>query len=406
MIAAAHLAPRAVEQADLALLTGQHAVELVAAALAGGGASPVADLHVEVTAVHHRPGAGVSVCYAVRRDSDGDRGTEMIVASTAPPRRSDREDGVALLDDGVRRVRVWRRADDPALPGLREALSPAAVARWLGTTRVPTVDVLSYRPTRRAVLAVRGSSDAFLKVVRPDRAAELAHRHALMAGTPVPAPRVLAEPAPGVLLLEPARGMSLASALASGDPTALPSPEQVVAALAGLPQGATALPRRPSWVDRLDVHAAGARAALPVRAEHVETVQSRIEAVLRTQPAGPVVPTHGDLHVANLFVADGAPSALIDVDSLGPGRREDDLATMLAHLAVLPSLAPATYPDVPAVLASWIQAFARHVPAAALLARTAGVLVSLVAGAATDQGHTRVDLALEMIARAERSSSS
>src|SRR5690606_41291198 len=52
-----------------------------------------------------------------------------------PTRRSsDLTDRVAVLDDGVRRIRVWRRADDPALPGLRSVLDPAVVARWLGAT--------------------------------------------------------------------------------------------------------------------------------------------------------------------------------------------------------------------------------------------------------------------------------
>ena len=39
-----------------------------------------------------------------------------------------------------------------------------------------------------------------------------------------------------------------------------------------------------------------------------------------------------DLNVANLFVDGGRPAAVIDVDSLGPGRREDDLATLLHTL--------------------------------------------------------------------------
>src|SRR5690606_31148750 len=124
-----------------------------------------------------------------------------------------------------------------------------------------------------------------------------------------------------------------------------------------MPEAVTNLPRRPSWVDRLDFHSAAARSAVPARAAQIGDAADRVAALLATLPTPAVVPTHGDLNVANLFVADGRPSALIDVDSLGPGHHEDDLATLLAHLAVLPALAPTQYTRVPAVLEDWLAAF-------------------------------------------------
>ena len=66
---------------------------------------------------------------------------------------------------------------------------------------------------------------------------------------------------------------------------------------------------------------------------------------------------------------------------MGPGLREDDLACCLAHLAVLRGLDPDTYPRVPEVLAQWQAAFELEVDAPDLRARTAAVLLSLVAGA-------------------------
>ena len=86
-------------------------------------------------------------------------------------------------------------------------------------------------------------------------------------------------------------------------------------------------------------------------------------------------------------------SRIIDVDSAGPGLREDDLACLLAHLAVLPTLAPGAYPRVPAVLAEWQRAFEETVDPADLRARTAAVLLSLVSGATTDQALVRLGLA-------------
>lgn len=387
--------------ADLDLLTGPDARDVVARALVGDGALPDG-LRVGVAAVHHRPGLGVSVCYEV--SYAGVPVPEVIVASTAAPARGDRTDRVATLDDGVRQVRVWRRADDPALPGLRGALTPATVAGWLERHDLPEIAVLTYRPTRRAVAVARWhDATVYLKVVRPRRAPSLARRHRLLAETAVPAPAVLGEPQPGVVVLADAVGGSLAQALASADPAQLPTPGSVLAALDTLPDGVLELTRRPSWVDRLEFHAAAARGALPTRAREVADVVRRVEAVLAGVPAPRTVPTHGDLNVANLFVSDGRPSSLIDVDSLGPGYREDDLATLLAHLAVLPGLAPEQYATVPAVVEEWTAAFAEVTEPRSLHARTAAVLVSLIAGASAEQAHRRLDLALDVVGRAETS---
>jgi aminoglycoside phosphotransferase (APT) family kinase protein len=396
---ARHAAPTGVgEDADLALLTGPESVEIVRAALVGASGQ-VDGLDVEVTAVHHRPGAGVSVCYRVSHVAAA--AGEVIVASTTPTRRQDSTRSVAVLQDGARTLRVWRRADDPALPGLRAALTPETVAGWLGWSALPNLEVLSYRPTRRAVVAAHVADETcFLKVVRPRKAADLTARHRVLQGSRLPAPAVLAEPVAGVVVLARAPGLSLAQALASGDPALIPPAEEVLAALGSIPAQACELPLRPSWVDRIDFHAAAARTALPARAAEIDGVVGRVAAVLEEVPAGPQVATHGDLNVANLFVDGGRPAAVIDVDSLGPGRREDDLATLLAHLLVLPSLAPQTYAAVPAVIERWYAAFATAVDQRALDARTAAVLVSLVAGATRGQAEARLDLAVAVIERA------
>lgn len=388
---------RGTEDADLALLTGPDAVDIVASALVGDAPAPDG-LTVQVEAVHHRPGVGVSVCYQVRWSGAA---SQALVASTVAPSRHEATDRVAVLDDGVRRLRVWRREDDPALPGLRSALTPSVVAGWLGRSGV-SIEVLAYRPMRRAVVAAHADGAAvFVKVVRPRRVEDLLLRHELLAGREVPAPDVLGTPEPGVVLLAAAPGRSLAHALASGDPAQLPAPESVLAALSSLPDGARRLPRRPSWVDRLDFHAAAARSALPERAADVDRVEDGVTAVLAGVPRPETVATHGDLNVANLFVDQGRPSAFIDVDSLGPGRRDDDLATLLAHMAVLPSLAPEQYQGVPDVLEHWEAVFAATTDPRSLLARTAAVLVSLVAGAEPAQARARLDLALEAIGRAD-----
>jgi hypothetical protein len=48
-----------------------------------------------------------------------------------------------------------------------------------------------------------------------------------------------------------------------------------------------------------------------------------------------VVPVHGDLYEAQLLVAGGRFSGLLDVDTAGAGLRADDWANLVAHLSVL-----------------------------------------------------------------------
>ncbi|MDD9207072.1 aminoglycoside phosphotransferase family protein, partial [Georgenia sp. 10Sc9-8] len=94
-------------------------------------------------------------------------------------------------------------------------------------------------------------------------------------------------------------------------------------------------------------------------------------------------------------------SALLDVDSVGPGHRVDDLACLLGHVSVLPHLAPSTYPHVPAVLAAWTRWCETQVDPVALHARSAGVVLSLVAGARRRDGRSWRADAEGRLARAE-----
>ena len=74
-----------------------------------------------------------------------------------------------------------------------------------------------------------------------------------------------------------------------------------------------------------------------------------------------------------------AVTALLDVDTIGPGQRVDDLACLLGHMAVLPCLAPETYPLVPTTLRRWMSVFDSAVHPGALRVRAAGVVLSLLA---------------------------
>lgn len=375
------------ERAALALLTGPTARELLRAALAKDGAR-LEDW--EVHELHHRPGAGVTVGYTVTYEALGVSRSDYLLLSTARLSHEAVEAGRAVvLEDGRTTVFAWRHPLDPELPALELACDPAQVSALLAgagfavSPQGADVELLAYRPTRRAVLRVRsGGQTWYLKVLRPDQVEPISSRHALLAEAGLPTPRVLFAHDDGLVVLNELGGTPLATALAA-DGAAELDPLRLVEVLDRLPDTLLGLKRRPAWSDRIAHHGQAAQAALPEEAQRIAAVVARVQTGSELARMGPVVPTHGDFYEAQLFVSDGEVVGLLDVDTAGPGSRVDDLACLLGHLDVLPALAPTVYPHVPAVVGRWLAAFEQTVDPVALRVRTAGVVLSLVAGART-----------------------
>jgi Ser/Thr protein kinase RdoA (MazF antagonist) len=264
------------------------------------------------------------------------------------------------------------------------------------------LELVTYRPLRRAVLrASTATTTTYLKVVRPHTAVDLLRRHDLLLGAGLPVAPA-ADLGDGVLRLDAVPGRPLTDALAA-DGAAGVDPRDVVALLDRLPAGLVDLSRRPAWADRLRHHTDAAATAVPGQAREIEAIGRRVRHLLRASDAGPVVPTHGDLHDANLLLTGGRISGLLDVDGAGPGHRVDDLACLLGHLSVLPALAPDVHRHVPAALPRWTAAFERDdVDPVALRARAAAVVLSLVAGARRDSRDGWQDDARGRVAAAAR----
>ncbi|UNX54386.1 aminoglycoside phosphotransferase family protein [Georgenia sp. TF02-10] len=441
------------EPADVALLTGDRAGDLLAGALRAEGSRLVS---WRVHTVHHRPGAGVTVGYTAtveRPDSGGPprRSEEYLCATTARLTRRPGPD-LVRLGNGVEGpvVHLWRHPADPELPALAVACDPAALARRLGAP--VAVELLAYRPTRRAVLRVRpaaggvptdgaptgggpacgapaggapadgargtgaalparsgGDADgvAYLKVVRPATLATLADRHRILTAAGVPAPPLLRADEDGLVLLGAGHGTPLANLLAVGPGERTDAVlAALVATLDALPPAVLELPRRAAWAERAQHYAHAAATVLPAHADRIRAVARGVEELIDRADPGPVVPTHGDFYEANILM-DSTPgavavTALLDVDAVGPGHRVDDLACLLGHVSVLPHLAPATYPRVPVVLDRWTRTCETLVDPVALHGRAAGVVLSLVAGARRTDGGRWLGDAEGRLARAER----
>lgn len=387
------------QDAAAQLLSSPAAEEWIRAAVTG---DPVdrGTVRVELDRVHHRPDADTTAGFHVTTaDEQGREIVEYVVATTAD---IPLDEGVVEVNrDGVV-LRFWRHPADPRLPSLDDACDPLVVAGWLGVERAE-LDLVAYRPLRRAVVEAKaGPARYFIKVMSQDRARSQVERHQVIAEAGV-GPEVVGEPAAGVMIIRGAAGEPLAERFAAvrhGGPP--PDPRDVTQVLDRLPAALLDLPRRPAWSERLEFHAHAARVALPEFASEIDTLVREIQSIMAARPTGPVVPVHGDLYEANIFVTDDPKPryTLIDLDTAGPGHRVDDLACVLAHLALLPDLSPTHYAGLIEVLENWRTHFETIVDPAALRARVAGVMLTLVAGTTRAHALARLDLVRSWVQRA------
>ena len=277
---------------------------------------------------------------------------------------------------------MWLHPHDPVLASLPWATDGEAVGRDVfGSAAAARLSLLAYRPLRRAVVsAEHADGSAYLKLLPKDMLPGLRYRHELLAGAGVPAPPLLSSPGGrDVAVLGALPGTSLFRRIAEGGAPDI-APESLLQLLDSLPAQALELPHRKAWADRAGDYAAAAAAVLPAEAHRIHGLAAGIAHVLASAPAGPQVPVHGDFHEGNLLVTGAEITGLLDIDGLGPGQRADDLACLLGHLAVLAAAHP-HQPHFARALQRYRGVFQEAVDPAALNARTAGVVLTLVAGA-------------------------
>lgn len=294
-----------------------------------------------------------------------------------------------IFDDGHRRVVVWLYPEDPDLPGLARAAFAETMAETLNaggvladpvTADQLTLTMMGYRPRRRAVVKVSVADPPevlFVKVLRERVFADVHAKHLMLRAAGVPAPEVALATPDHLLILRELPGTALASALfTSGDPCA---PEELIDLLDAMPASVASLERRAPWADAVAHYAAMVSATLPELGEELGVVVERITSGLAGFGAGDE-PTHGDFHEGQIRVADGRVVGLLDVDTIGPGRRADDLACLIGHLSTIQRMNPAQADQVKDLLARWVPVFDRRVDPVELRLRAAAVVISLATG--------------------------
>ncbi len=359
--------------AQIGMLIGRDHDAFLSAALEPSGGTLLSSRPRQV---FQQPRSGAIASYDTQvRWPDGSMTHETLVACNG-----DLPKATLVVDNGSEAVAVWRFPHDPDLPGLASAHGPRAAGRLLSELGLGGEEirlrVRAYRPRRRAVISVTGTSgELFIKAVRRHRVKQLHDRHRMLVRAGVPAPHSLGWTDGGLLVLQALPGPTMRQAIRAGQP--LPSGESIVELLDRLPLALLDAPARRSWLDRVEHHAAVAAAIMPTDAQRVARIADSIR---NEASAGPTVPVHGDFYESQLLVDGRSITGLLDVDGAGPGDRLDDLACLLGHLSVLAAVDRQHARRINAVGAEYLAVFQRTVDAAELRYRTAAVVVSLIAG--------------------------
>ncbi|AQP45042.1 aminoglycoside phosphotransferase family protein [Tessaracoccus flavus] len=370
----------------MGLLTGDRVEPLLRAVVehAGGELLSWSLDHVDAA-----PELSTTATYvATVRWPHGER-TELLGVSARTGELTPSDSRAEIFEDGQRRVAVWLYPNDPDLLGLPTAAFPDRMAAALNAGGVfpspVTPDRLSltmigYRPRRRAVVKVVVSDPAetfYVKVLRERLYPDVLAKHRMLREAGVPAPEVALGTDDHLLILRELPGASLAKALFEpGDPC---SAEDLIDLLDSMPSSVSQLERRAPWSDAVAHYAAMVTATLPELGDELSWLTERISAGLRGFPPGDE-PTHGDFHEGQLRVAGGRVVGVLDVDTIGPGRRADDLACLIGHLSTIQRMNPDQEAKVRDLLRRWVPVFDRRVDPVELRLRAAAVVISLATG--------------------------
>jgi hypothetical protein len=353
-------------------MLGSDVAPILDAALADGkvvGARP--------WSVSYRPGRSAAVVYDVSADLESGGRWQGLMAAYAG---ADFPENVsAVVSDGTVRIGVWRFPYDPWLTGLARLIDPATQAQVLAQVGIEApaagYHTRTYRPGRRAVLElfVPGGR-IFAKVVRPGEAEGIHQAHKRMEQV-LPVPHSLGwSDDLGVILLEARPGITLRSALETGE-TPLPHPERLVDLLDALPRPRSDA-RMPGPAARVDFQVRLLERLVPDALGSLRRIATECE---RVQDHGDPVPVHGDFHSAQILVRGGAIVGLIDIDDAVLGTRADDLALFIAGLTVVASAASAR-PTITEYLGSVRSHFEQLTDPEDLRRRAAAALLGFAGG--------------------------
>ena len=196
--------------------------------------------------------------------------------------------------------------------------------------------LLGYRSQRRAIVA---TSDRYIKVVRPSRAADLVanHEYVVEAGLTIATPEVLAVSDDGRVTLSTVNGHSLHQLIRALDPRADSAPASIQRLAEALAEFHRITPTKshsvkPTTAESPDTASNWAGLVERAEPELGRRLRSLAKALLTPDPADLQRSLiHGDLHDKNVLF-DGDRVGFVDLDGLAVGLAEDDVANLGVHL--------------------------------------------------------------------------
>lgn len=356
---------------ELEMLLAAGIPEPLGVAMGAGGLTVAAAEAVQVT---HWPGRSVTVRYKTDLIGEGVLGQQQLVAIGGKV-----PDGVAVVENGSRRIGIWRVPHDPFLPGLAAAMDPPVAARLMADLGVPggqcATRLVAYRPGKRAVVHVSASggssASVYLKLLPPGEIERLHDQHRRIALVlPIPESLGLSREH-GLVALRTLSGITLRQALIQG--SELPAPEALLALPGVLPTPAEHLSAA-SPIQRAASVAGMLSFLLPARSGQIAHLLNQIGQ--ETREAN--VPVHGDFYESQVMVDSGRVVGMLDIDTYGWGRPADDPATLLGHLAVLDQSMPVA--PVRSFASRLIQHCDRVLDPIDLRLRVAAVVLGLATG--------------------------
>ena len=224
-------------------------------------------------------------------------------------------EGTFVATTEVGDMGVWRHPNDPALPGLRTAVTSGALdsilAAIVPTVDTDVVDMITLQPLQRATLRIGRPDDAvYVKVVPPWRAERVVDNHRRARSGGVPAPDVLTvDTELGLIVLSALPGRTFAEHLEEGLP-------------------------------------------VPTAREVCDLIEEIADSVI----------THGDLHDRQILLDEnGHITGVVDFDDAGDGELIDDLARLLAHIGMRAASHPEMSDRVDRVTRNLANEFSRFV---------------------------------------------
>ena len=368
-----------------ALLTSTEVGGLIEAAIshAGGILISWALDHVDAN-----PPYSTTATYSAVVDWPYGRREELLGVSARASGPAPSDAAAEIFADGEREVAVWLYPQDPDLPGLARAAYAESMAEVCNAHQVfaPPVSpsdldlqMVGYRPRRRAVVRVAASDGevVYVKVLRQRFFDDVVRRHRLLASAGVPVAPIAAVTDDHLLVLRELPGSPLARAIF--EPEDPCRAEDLINLLDSLPASVTHLERRPPWSEAVEHYAMMVSRAAPALEPRLGRLVTSIQQGLAALGPG-YEATHGDFHEGQLHVANGRVCGLLDIDTIGPGHRVDDLACLVAHLSTIQRMNPAQESRVHQLVREWVPVFDTRVDPTQLRLRAAAVIISLATG--------------------------